>query len=63
MNKDIMRSIFTEYVERFENKECPLCSKPIDPKEFKNKLSKRDFEITGLCQNCQDEIYVEDESR
>ena len=31
------------------------CGKPVEG--FRDAISKREYEISGLCQNCQDEIF------
>jgi len=31
------------------------CGKPITP--FRDALSEKEYKISGLCQNCQDEIF------
>lgn len=37
---------------------CPFCRKEIDVEnEFRNKLSVKEFTISGLCQQCQDEVF------
>jgi hypothetical protein len=36
---------------------CPFCKKQVDPAEFKDELSIREFRISGLCQNCQDGLF------
>jgi hypothetical protein len=61
MNKDIIRAMgFGERVRAFEDGNCPLCSKVIHPNtEFKDELSLREYEISGLCQSCQDGIFEE----
>lgn len=44
--------------DRIEDGKCPFCGKSIDVEtEFRDPLSKREFEISGLCQKCQDEIF------
>ena len=61
MNKEILKnSGFTKEVELVENSQCPICKKVIkldNNKEFKDKLSIREFVISGLCQNCQDRAF------
>jgi hypothetical protein len=37
---------------------CMRCGK--SAKEFKDDLSLREYAISGLCQECQDIIFVED---
>lgn len=36
---------------------CVNCGKPAD--EFKDELSAREFEISQLCQSCQDSVFEE----
>lgn len=38
---------------------CTWCKKPLTP--FKDALSAREYEISGLCQQCQDETFGTDE--
>ena len=59
MNKNIMRAMgFGEEVARVESGKCPLCGKVVHPnKEFKDELSLREYEISGMCSDCQDSIF------
>lgn len=41
-------------------KKCPFCLKEIDENNFKNKISKKEFKISGLCQECQDATFGKD---
>ena len=34
---------------------CPFCSKK--PVEFRDEKSRAEFEISGICQNCQDDFF------
>lgn len=36
---------------------CPFCGKDIDMDEFKDTSSKKEFELSGLCQSCQDDFF------
>ena len=38
----------------FDNGSCPHCKKLICFEDFKDKLSLKEFTISGLCQSCQD---------
>ena len=38
---------------------CPLCGNAVGA--FRDALSLREYEITGACQGCQDEIFAEPE--
>lgn len=37
---------------------CIFCKNEI--KGFRNALSKREYEISGLCQTCQDKVFGKD---
>lgn len=34
---------------------CPTCSEPVG--EFKDELSRREYDISGMCQKCQDSVF------
>ena len=38
------------------NKQCPLCHLPIID-EFRDALSTREYQISGICQTCQDDVF------
>ena len=48
---------FGKAVEAVEQKKCPLCAKDIKMEEFKDKISKVEYKISGICQKCQDNIF------
>ena len=52
-----MRSTMEEMLTRKSEGKCPFCGKKVTEDELRNELSKREFEISGLCQKCQDEVY------
>ena len=40
---------------------CVFCGKPVDPKkDFRNAISRKEFEISGICQACQDGVFGKD---
>jgi len=52
------RALFPEQMARKDRGICPFCNKDIDPaEEFRDRLSLREFEISGLCQKCQDGMF------
>ena len=62
MNKDIMRQAgFEKEVMMVEHSVCPNCCKPIEDPYlltcFRNDISRKEFEISGMCQKCQDEFF------
>lgn len=44
---------FNEEVDRVEKGLCPQCGLQINQLDFVDKKSEREFEISGLCQACQ----------
>ena len=46
-----------------EKPKCPWCGKEIDIDSFKDQLSVKEFQISGLCQKCQDEFFEENEDK
>lgn len=40
---------------RYESQMCISCARPAV--EFKDDLSVKEAKITGLCQDCQDELF------
>jgi len=58
MNKEIMKQAgFGEEIKRIENNQCPFCEKTIDINNFSDELSLKEYEISGLCQTCQDKMF------
>ena len=53
MNKEIMINAgFGDMVKKVEQGLCPFCKKPINIGHFKDNLSIKEFQISGLCQKC-----------
>ena len=44
--------------EIVEQRNCSFCGKSITG--FKDELSETEFRISGMCQECQDDIFEED---
>lgn len=60
MNENIMRQAgFGEQVDRFKEGICTFCMATIDTDSFRDGVSRREYEISGLCQNCQDATFKE----
>jgi len=38
------------------NHKCVICGG--DAIEFKNDISRREYDISGMCQKCQDKVFV-----
>ena len=57
MNANIMKKIFPAESKLREMGNCPFCTKLINETDFRDELSKKEFAISGLCQNCQDKMF------
>lgn len=58
MNKKILKDLdFKVQVLAVENKICPICYANINMDEFRDKLSLKEYHISGMCQSCQDKIF------
>lgn len=55
--QEFLNTIFHEQTQRIKEGKCPFCGKTIVENEFKDDLSRREFEISGMCQKCQDDFF------
>jgi hypothetical protein len=53
--KSMIEGLFPGTKEHLANKRCPLCHEAIG--EFRDSMSMREYEISGMCQDCQDKIF------
>ena len=42
-------------VDSIRNNKCTICGGPAN--EFKDKLSAKEYAISGMCQKCQDKTF------
>ena len=58
MNKKIMEEAgFGKEVKKVEQGCCPFCDGQIKMEDFRDGLSRKEFRISGLCQDCQDSVF------
>ena len=48
---------FGHKVAMVKERRCPLCALRVDIEEFRNKVFVKEFETTGLCQECLDLVF------
>jgi hypothetical protein len=49
---------FSDEINKVENNQCAFCgSKKILKTDFRDELSWKEFNISNLCQMCQDDIF------
>lgn len=62
MNEHLMRKAgFGPEMDAVQQGKCPLCKKPINPASFRDRLSHKEWTISGMCQQCQDKFFHTDE--
>lgn len=47
--------IFTQAADQIRRGICPTCGKEVG--EFRDALSRKEYEISGMCQSCQDKVF------
>lgn len=57
MNEEIIKVIFGEIMNKLNNHLCPICGQKVNESDFRDELSKREYGISGMCQQCQDKIF------
>lgn len=55
MNEAIKSLFGVDINASIVTKVCTLCKRPAT--DFRDELSKKEFEISGMCQDCQDEVF------
>lgn len=55
MNQAILDITGIDTNKAIETKICPFCKNPVG--DFRDEISKKEFEISGLCQSCQDDMF------
>lgn len=50
---------FDKAIENLDKGCCPICGDPVDPNGLRDALSIKEFEISGLCQVCQDTVFTD----
>lgn len=57
-DKNLRSFGFNKEVDAKQQGLCPFCHKKIDPEtEFEDELSKKEYKISGLCQQCQNKVF------
>ena len=51
--------VFPEQHARKQMRICPFCDNAISPSDFRDEISLIEYRISGLCQDCQDEVFGE----
>jgi hypothetical protein len=57
MNKDIVGALFPGELSYILTSKCPFCKETVSSLGFRDEISAKEFEISGLCQTCQDNFF------
>ena len=58
MNKEILTKLgFGKELSLVDMGICPFCGKEVQPVDFKDELSIKEYKLSGLCQSCQDKTF------
>ena len=56
-SKKSLGDMMQEFSDLKDQGRCPFCSQHVVLDDFRDNISKREFQISGLCQACQDDVY------
>ncbi len=60
MNKELMRAMFPKQISNIEQCKCATCGKDmLHLDNFRDDISRKEFKISGMCQECQDKTFGE----
>jgi len=58
MNEQIMRNFgYNSEMDRIKAGRCAICNCVIRHEDFRDQLSYEEFNISGMCQGCQDKMF------
>lgn len=56
--KEMLKKLgFGAEVEAYEKGNCTICRKEVTWDSFRDEISKKEFRISGMCQECQDKVF------
>jgi len=57
---EILNTVYNRE-EKIVNNRCVLCNKLVTIDSFRDLLFLKEYSISGLCQDCQDKIFIDNE--
>jgi len=56
--QDTLKELFPEQAKNIAERKCALCgSDKVNHGDFKDNLSRKEYGISGMCQECQDKVW------
>lgn len=63
MNREILKMCgFEDEVNDVDSGRCPFCKLTVRSTDFTDDLSLKEFQLSGLCQECQDKTFCSEEA-
>ena len=59
INKFAKKTFGKSQTEAREQKICVICHNEIKDEDFRDDISRKEYDISGLCQKCQDDTFGE----
>ena len=60
IDKQTKKALGMTFKEAIEKNVCFRCGELIKSKDFKNAISIKEYNISQMCQKCQDEVFGEE---
>lgn len=57
--KSLIEGVFPGTMAAIAAHKCAMCKQDVG--EFRDAISEREYEISGICQKCQDSLFGSDE--
>ena len=61
MDEKILAKLFPEARGNVKKGLCAFCATTVTREDLVNEISKKEFDLSGLCQKCQDDFFVDDD--
>lgn len=52
-----LEGMFPKEIGRVREGKCPFCGVSCQPQDFRDPLSLKEWQISGICQACQDNTF------
>jgi len=57
----LQNALFPDFMKARAEGKCPFCERLVSEGDFRDTISKKEHSISGMCQECQDSFFDEDD--
>jgi len=57
----LQNELFPDFMKDRAEGKCPFCKRLISEGDFRDTISQKEFSISGMCQECQDSFFDEND--